>query len=89
MYIHIISSIGWKFASLIQGFYCICSSKLTLKEAAICSWECTGDNIEICGGAEDIATSFLIGTKVRSKVTALIFDNNKNSIQYSTYICIL
>ena len=53
---------GWKFASQIQGFYCICSFNLALYKTAICSWQCLGNTNENCGGSGEIANVFQIGT---------------------------
>ena len=55
---------GTKFASLIQGFYCICSFSINLNTTAFCSWRCTGNNNENCGGPGQIANVYQIGTVI-------------------------
>lgn len=68
----LIDYLGWEFASLIQGFYCICSNQLTLNETAICSWQCTGDTKENCGGSNEIANVLKIGKLQLSSFKAAI-----------------
>ena len=59
--IHLIIFIGWKFASQIQGFYCVCSIQSILNETAECSMQCLGNSNENCGGSGEIANVYQIG----------------------------
>ena len=57
----LICSTGWKFASQIQGFYCVCAIQLTLNKTAECSWQCLGNNNINCGGSGEIADVYQLG----------------------------
>ena len=79
---------GWKFASQIQGFFCICSNEINLNENAICLWECVGNGNENCGGPHTIANVFHIGTQVVNYYRISVKFNSLGRHQY-VYVVII